>query len=273
MRLRSSTLIAAAAAAALALPAVAATPDKGTVSNASPEVKWEGTATGYGVVPANILMDAGGEEPLCPPQACDKFALTVADKGDLTVTAAQRAADNFTELHVRKPDGSIVYIQSEDSKPAIIKIKNAATGEYGIEILTNESADSSGEYDASAKLGSGAKPVVTAPAPPPAATPAPPAQRAPATLTLTTKKASAKRSRKALKVVFGTSQPVTAVEAVLRQGTKTVSRAKIARVDRSGTLVFKLRKGLKPGKYAVAIAARDSSGAGVGLTAPFKVVR
>src|SRR3954451_20646634 len=156
---------AAAAAAAVAVPALASDPASGTVSEAAPSVTWKGNATGYGVVPTNILVTTAGQDPQCPPTACDKFALTVADSFDLVVTAAQSAHDNFTELHVVQPDGSVQYVQSEDGKAATIKVKKAAKGDYGIEVLTNESADQSGAYDASATLNV-PKPAGTQPAPP-----------------------------------------------------------------------------------------------------------
>jgi hypothetical protein len=258
---------------AVAVPALAATPDKGTVSKASPSITWEGTATGYGVVPANILVTTAGEKPVCEAPACDTFTLTVADKDDLTVTAAQRAHDNFTELHVVRPDGTVDYVQSADSEPAKIKVKGAVPGDYTIEILTNESAEQTGEYDADAKLGTAApKPAATpAPGATPAPAPTPQAQPRPAaSLALTTKSASARKLKKALKLVVSASSPVTDAQLALKKGKKVVGTAKLARIDGKGTFTLRLKKKLAKGSYLISVAARDE-GRLVGVTAKFTV--
>lgn len=271
MRLRILSL--ALVASAAAVPALAATPDKGTVSKAAPTVKWEGTATGYGFVPANILITTAGEDPVCEAPACDTFALTVADKDDLTVTAAQRAHDNFTELHIVRPDGTVAYVQSADSEPAKIKIKGAPAGDYKIEVMTNETAEQSGEYDADALLGSPAKPAAT---PAPGATPAPapapaPAQERPAAaLTLTTKAASAKKARKSLKLAIAASSPVTEVKAALKKGKKVVGTGALASLSGKGTIALKIKGKLKPGSYIFAMTAKDGARI-VGVTAKLKV--
>jgi hypothetical protein len=270
MRLRILCL--ALVASAAAVPAFAATPDKGTVSKAAPTVKWEGTATGYGFVPANILITTAGEDPVCEAPACDTFALTVADKDDLTVTAAQRAHDNFTELHIVRPDGTVAYVQSADSEPAKIKIKGAAAGDYKIEIMTNESAEQSGEYDADALLGAAAKPAATpAPGATPAPAPAPAAQERPAAaLTLTTKAASAKKARKSLKLAIAASSPVTEVKAALKKGKKVVGTGALASLSGKGKITLKIKGKLKPGSYIFAMTAKDGARI-VGVTAKLKV--
>jgi hypothetical protein len=270
---------AVAALAAATVPAIGSEPSSGTVSNASPAVAWTGTATGYGVVPANILLDATGQGASCPPGACDTFALKVADGGDLLVTAAQRARDNFTELHVVLPDGTKHYVVSDDSKPATIRIKKAAAGDYGVEVLTNETAASSGEYDASATLGT-PKPAATpdAGATPgasttPAASGTPAARSEPqpaATLSLRTRRASARRPAR---LEVSASSPVTGLVAQLGKGRKVVARGKLARLEKTGTVALKPRR-LKPGTYVVAIRAKDArTGQPVGLRARLKVVR
>ena len=58
----------------------------GTVSATAPQLQWQGNATGYGVMPTNLLLTGAGQNPICPPAetgTCDRFTLTVADKADL----------------------------------------------------------------------------------------------------------------------------------------------------------------------------------------------
>ena len=278
--LRRPNLILAALLAALvvAVPAVASDPSSGTVSFSAPKVAWTGTATGYGVVPTNILLTTAGNDPACPPQACDTFKLTVADSADLIVTAACKTADQFTELHVHKPDGTTVYVQSDQGKPATVKVKAAPKGDYTIDVLTNDDPSSGGEYSASAELKvpgaapAPAAPAPGAPAPTPTATAPAPAPAPAATLTLKTTKLSARKARKAAKLGIASSGPVTNVKAVIKRGSKVVAKAALASLNGSGTLTFKLAKKLKPGSYAFAATASDV-GRTVGVTAKLKVTR
>ncbi|HVL94534.1 MAG TPA: hypothetical protein VM266_01600 [Solirubrobacteraceae bacterium] len=282
---RLRILVSAAAAAALAtaaLPALAAEPSSGTVSASSPTVEWTGQANGYGVVPTNILITATGEDPLCPPQPfCDKFALKVADSADLTVTAQQSAANNFTELHIIRPDGTVDYVQSEDAKPATLKIRRAPVGDYTIEVMTNETLAGTGDYHASAKLAV-AQPAEPAPSDPsatpgqPGGDPQPgqPADPQPAaSLSLKTKKLSARKARKAPKLRIAASKPVTDVEVQLLKGKKVVGKGSLARIDSVATVKLKSRK-LRKGAYVVAVAAKDAeTQQAVGTRAKLKVTR
>jgi hypothetical protein len=145
--------LALAVAVVAAAPALASDPSSGTVSSTSPQVSWTGNATGYGVVPLNILITATGRDPICPPSACDTFKLTVADAGDLVVTADCLCTNNFIELHVHKPDGKTLYYLSEQGGSAEIDIPGAATGDYTVDVLTNEPVQlGSGAYSAAAQL-------------------------------------------------------------------------------------------------------------------------
>jgi nitrogen fixation protein FixH len=269
-------LLGIAACAAVAAPALASDPSSGTVSNAAPSVTWKGTAPGYGVVPTNILVTTAGEDPQCPPQTCDTFKLTVADQADLTVSAACKTDGQFTELHVKKPDGTTLYVQSAAGKPASIKVKNAAKGDYTIEVITNDDVSSGGDYTATATLGS-TKPAAS-PTPGASATPGatpPPSNsgsgsQPAATLSLKTKSASAKKARKKLSLGVGSSKPVTNVQEALIKGKKVVANAKLASLGASGKLAFKLRKALKAGAYTVAITAKDGTQT-VGVRAPLKI--
>lgn len=257
----------------LAAPAAAATPESGTVSAATPSVKWEGTAPGYGVFPTDLLLTGLGEDPApCEAPYCDTFTLTVADKADLNVTALCRSADNFTELRVTKPDGELLFAQSAQGQAVRIKVKQAVPGEYVVNVMTNDSVIASGEYDAEAVLAI-APPVAAAPAvAPPAAAPAPaPApERAAATLAVRTRSVSARA--RSFKLALTSTAPVTAVKVRLRKGRRTLSTGRLKALDGRGTVRLKPRRRLRPGTYLLAITARDGART-VGLTTRLKVRR
>jgi hypothetical protein len=151
-----AVLLATAATLAAAAPAAASNPASGTGSSTSPTVSWQGNAAGYGVVPTNLLLTGAGLDPVCPPAetgTCDTFALHVADSYDLAVTAECVCSNNFMELHVHKPDGTMEYFFSDQGAPAEIDIPAAAVGDYTVDVLTNDAARiQSGAYFASATL-------------------------------------------------------------------------------------------------------------------------
>jgi methionine-rich copper-binding protein CopC len=285
MRLRYSILPVAAMFLAAALPATAATPESGTVSASSPTVKWEGEAAGYGVFPTNLLLTTAGQEPApCEAPYCDVFALKVADKADLNLIAAQRAANNFTEMHVVKPDGEKLFAQSGTGDAVRIKIKGAAPGDYTIEVMTNESVDEGGKYDASATLGAATgQPGSSAPPADPAPSPLTPRPSEPssgsgpgaspepaATLGLKTKAVSAKKKK--LKLAVTSSKPVKNLKLVIKKGKKVVAKGGLKSLASKGTVKLKLKKKLKKGSYVVAMTA-DDGGRAVGLTTKLKVKR
>ena len=157
MTLRRLALpIALAAILTTAAPALASEPSTGTVSATAPELQWQGNATGYGVVPTNLLLTGAGQDPICPPAetgTCDRFTLTVADQGDLTIDVECFCSNNFMELHVRKPDGTLQYVFGEQGAPAEFVLPQAAPGDYAVEVLTNEAAKlMSGGYFGTARL-------------------------------------------------------------------------------------------------------------------------
>src|SRR4051812_34125696 len=157
MTLRRLALpIAVAATLASAAPAPASTPSSGSVSATAPELSWTGNATGYGIIPANLLLTGAGQDPLCPPAetgTCDRFTLTVADRADLVVTAECFCSNNFMELHIRKPDGTLEYVFGEQGAPAELDLPQAAPGDYAVEVLTNEPLKAgSGGYAGDARL-------------------------------------------------------------------------------------------------------------------------
>ena len=281
MRTRTS-IVPLAALCLAAVPAVAATPESGSVSKDSPTVQWEGTAPGYAVFPTNLLLTSAGQDPApCEQPYCDTFTLTVADKADLNLLAAQRGADNFTEMHVIKPDGEMIFAQSADAEPVRVRVKAAEPGEYTIEVMTNETVAAGGAYDASATLAVAGAPAPAGGATPPPADPAAPSQPQPqpgqpaseqpaATLGLATKAVSSRKSKKRFKLAVTSSKPVTDFRIVVSKGKKVISRGKLASLDGKGSVVLKVKRKLKRGTYSVAMSAKDGSRA-VGLQTKLKV--
>ena len=113
-----SLAVALAAALAIAAPAGAATPASGTISLASPTVSWSGTANGYLFRTANEFTGA------CEAPFCDSFALTLAEAGQLTVTATARTGAGFTRVEILRPDGS--YVGDGGTNSAASQGTNAA---------------------------------------------------------------------------------------------------------------------------------------------------
>ncbi len=151
---------------AAAMPAAAATPPSGTVSTASPQTAWAGTAHGY-VVRNGVELTG-----LCEAPTCDTFVLTVADAGALTVTAQATGADEnfspggFVYLEVVKPDGDYVLDGGEAGNPETsITIGNAEPGAYTVKVATNQDVSEPGTYAGSATLGGGGGGGFSGPAP------------------------------------------------------------------------------------------------------------
>jgi len=109
-------LCALLALAALAVPAArAAEPASGTVSLAAPQTAWTGTSTAGGAT--TIPGVANGGSVACAAPSCDAFALTVADGGDLAITADAPGTGGFTMVEVVKPDGSTQYAMGAEARP------------------------------------------------------------------------------------------------------------------------------------------------------------
>jgi hypothetical protein len=274
---RARTILTAGVGLALvaaSVPAFASDPESGKVSVASPQFEWTGTSNGYGYYPIHSVTGEGS----CQAPVCDTFELEVADQANLTLTVDNNAANgpgtDVVQVDVTKPDGDTVQTGGTDAKPTVVKIKNAAKGKYTIEVTTNEQPQNDGSYKGVAVLGNPA-PASPPPAttPPPSSTPAPAPPAPAASLSLTTRKASAKKSRKGLKLAVGTSKPVKDFVAQLVKGKKVVGKGKLAQLASKGTVKLKTKK-LKPGSYVVALTATDaSSGQKVGLRAKFRVVK
>jgi hypothetical protein len=271
--MRARVAIAGAVLAGLtAVPALAADPESGTVSMSAPKVTWTGQSVNGGATTIPAVANGGAEACVAP--SCDTFALTVADTADLTVIADAPDTGGFTMVQVVTPDGTKIYNSGAENETSTkVKVKKAPKGDYEVQIATN--AINPIDYSASAEL---AVPPPAAPAPQspaPAPTTAPPPAPAPdpgATLTLRTRTISAKRSRTAPKLVLASDREVTNVRAQLKKGSRTLGKAALARLAKTGTLKFKLRRKLKPGRYVVAVAATDG-GRTVGLQAPLTVKR
>ena len=290
MRLRTLLVPVAAMSFAASLPALASTPESGTVSKDSPSVKWEGSAAGYGVIPVNLLLEAGGQGPApCEAPACDSFALKVTDKYDLDVVATSRSG-TAVEMHVVKPDGETIVARDAESDKVKIRVKGAAPGDYTVEVLTNDTAEAGG-YDATATLVTGAAapggttpsggppppnpgtPPSTEPQPQPQPGSPPASQPQPAaSLGLKTKKLSARKAKRRFKLVVTSSKPVTDFKMVVKKGKKIVSRGKLKTLSGKAAVKLKVKRKLKRGTYTVAMTAKDGAQT-VGLVTKLKVAR
>src|SRR5687768_10150662 len=145
---------------AFASPAGAATPASGTVSLAQPTAAWSGTANGYLFTVANDYVRT------CQAPYCDTFALTLADAGQLTVTATAASGGGFTRVEIERPDGTTISDGgAADHRETTIAIKEAEKGDYVVRVLTNRPASADGSYSAVATLASAAESGFSGPAP------------------------------------------------------------------------------------------------------------
>jgi hypothetical protein len=265
-----------------AVPALAAEPDKGTVSLSAPTVTWKGTSTGgFATTFSEIFLNAGGEKTPCQAPSCDTFTLEVKEVADLNVQVSSE--DVITYLQIEKPDGTYVYndgieVEGEEPDPVTkIKIKKAAVGTYLIGAATNGTFEEA--YEGQATLGTPAPPAPAAPAPAPAPAPAAPAPAAaapaPATITAKAGKLSARKLAKSRKLplTLNASAPVTAVKVILAAKGKAVATGTLARLEGTRKFTLKLRKKLKSGNYDLIVEGKDARGAGVGTKITLKVAR
>jgi len=282
-RHRRALLICCSALAVGVIPAFAADPESGTVSNASPRVEWGGTTINGGATTIPAITNGG--TVVCQAPSCDTFDLTLADTGDLTVSVSSEGTGGFLLLEIVKPDGEVVYNGgAENETSTTTKIKKAPAGAYAVRVAVNSLLDDA--YKAFAQLGGAAPPAVVGgndPKPPPSPDPQPtpvpgsgsqPAPASPAAvLSLNTKKLSARKVKRAPKFAVSTSSPVTEFTAVLKKGKKTLGKGKLAKLDSKATVKLKLKKALKKGSYTVMLRAKDRDGRIVGTTAKLKIVR
>jgi hypothetical protein len=183
-------LILAPLAALLLVPALApaATPDKGTVSTASPKVTWTGTLEHpyFLHMAYNYEGTAGGSGSLpCEAPQCDTFTLDVAEAAPLSVVL-QSEQTNDISARVQTPDGTWTYYDgwSDGAKPTTIKFKKADKGTYVFNVVARifgtgnpTAVDDTADYTGTATLAVAPPAVapvtVAAPAPPAASAPAP----------------------------------------------------------------------------------------------------
>lgn len=85
-------------------------------------------------------------------------------------------------------------------------------------------------------------------------------QAAPAPVTLVTKKIKRAKRKKAVKVKLRTAEPLTKVAVRLSKGKKVYGTGKLARLTKTGTVRFKLKRTIKKGTYAFDVAGTDGDG-------------
>lgn len=240
-----------------ATPAVAADPESGKVSKATPVATWNGAVTAFA---SWQLYNQGQNE--CLPPSCDTFTLEVAD-GPAPLKLTVESADSNLFVEVVKPDGSSEVFGGATQK-ATTTLKNAANGTYTINVAQNEQTQGAHKGTAELVFPKPAAPAAPAPVVTPA-TPAAPA--APVKLSL---KAARPKGR-SLPVTIKASAPVSRVAATLLRGRKTVARGSLARVDGSAVLRLKLEGKLKRGRHTLRVTALDGSGRRVAKTLRVKI--
>ena len=282
MRRPKLYLLSLLAAVLAASVAVAATPSSGTVSKDSPTVEWTGLLA-ESFLAFNVI--ANSPEAPCVPPGCDTFALQVADGGanlELAINLDSTADDGSAAtagMRIASPDGSSEFVSGPSDPDKAFKhtIKKAAAGAYTIDVVNTFVGAPGGYTGRATLLIPGAATTPTTPAPPPSQGQNPAAQQQPAPLPkLTAKvgKASAKKLAKSrkLSVKLTTTAPLTKLAAVLRKGSKSAGKGKLAKLDSKGTLVVKLpKKKLKTGTYKLTVQGLDSQNRTVTATATVKV--
>jgi methionine-rich copper-binding protein CopC len=266
----SRALCGIALAGVAAGTAIAATPDSGTVNEATPKVEWTGETTG-GYLTRMPTAVSGSTDTPCEAPSCDTFALKVKKSANLTIAESLDSDSEsaaFT-LRIVKPDGEVVQTDSDPgaaaNKYVKVVIKNAPTGDYTIEHFDNAADGNS--FKAYAELAvAAAKPVV-----PPVVgeTPAPPVTVQALDLGVTVGKLSAKKLAKSKKLAakVTVSRAVTGITAALKSGAKVVGKGSLGATSGTKTLSLKLAKKLKKGSYSLSVVATD------GTTTTEKVIK
>lgn len=268
------------AVTALATPALAATPEAGTLSKSTPQVKWTGTSSNGGLTTIPAVANSGA--PACVSPSCDTFTATVADAGgDLKIKADAPDTGGFLMIQIVKPDGSEQYSSGEEGKTSnSVAVKNAPAGEYQIQIAANAMGDV--DYSAVADLVfAPAEPDPAAPAP--TATPAPgaqptpapaPAQPASATIAVKAGRLSAKKVSKQRRaaVTVSSDRTVYEVSVKLLKGKKAVGSAALASLTGSKKVNVRVGKRIKAGSYVLVVSAKDGS-ATVSSRIPVKIAK
>jgi len=295
----SRTLLALASGGALlagSAIAIAAEPDKGTISASSPKVTWTGEVVNsyFNRVPMAVTED---DSVPCGPSTCDAFELTLQTPGNLTILAnvdAEEDNPGAVTVRVRNEGNATVFSSDADSvsenKPYKIVIKNAKAGVYDIEYTNNFAGPVT--YKASAEL-PGATPVPSNAAQSPAGapqsspaqqgTPGPvqPPQQTSSSFTLTVKaaKTSARKAKRSRKVFASVSvdREVQSATASLKKGKTVIGKGKLGTFNGTKKLTVKLSKKaakkLKKGKFSLTVAAKDGQGVTVIKTVAVKITK
>jgi opacity protein-like surface antigen len=246
-----------------ASPAIAADPESGKVSRATPTVTWNGAVTSF--QSWQTYNQGNGQ---CIKPSCDTFTLEVAD-GPAPLKITVESGDSTMFVEVVKPDGSKETFGGEAK--ATGTVKNAANGTYTINVAQNEQTQATHKgtaqlvFPATSPPAPAPAPGAPAPAPSPGAAPAP----APAATTLSLKAAKPKKGR--LPVTIGASAPVTKVAATLKRGKKVVAKGSLARVEGSAAMKLKIKGKPKRGKHTLTVTALDGSGKPVSKTISVKI--
>jgi hypothetical protein len=273
------------AVVAAAPPARAADPAGGTVSPASPVIKWSGVANGFGENTVNSNSTGAGGPFVCQAPFCDTFTLDFQATDTLTVVAkALQSGTAFTEVMITAPDGTGYYNYGTQESAETTMAVAATPGTYVIGVSCGVCVYGAipGEYNASARVGKA--PVKGQPSPTPspepapqpseppaaAAPPEPPAPAVEPTLTILTTKVSARRR---LRVAVRAGGPLARLDAILFKGRRIVGKSKLARLDGNGRVTFKLRRAPRLGRYTVRVTGRSARGTLVSAQAPLRITR
>ena len=244
--------------AVCAMPAVAAEPESGKVSRATPKVTWEGAITSF-----QSWQTYNQGQGQCLKPSCDTFTLEVAD-GPAPLKITVESGDSTMFVEVVKPDGEKELYSGETK--ATGTIKNAANGTYTINVAQNEQTTAVHKGTAELIFPSPAAPA--APTPPPASpTPPAPSDAPPATLSVK----AGKLKGKSLPVAIKASAPVSNVSAKLLRGRKVVGKGSLSVVKGSAVLKLKLKAKPRRGRYTLKVTARDEQGRPVSKTGTVKI--
>lgn len=271
MNLRT-LLITSGALAAAAVPAIAATPESGEVSAASPKVEWKGNAGGYLFT---VGTDANEGYPDCPPSLCDEFALTVKDQADLTVSVTTDDGTGFTTMEVEDPDGNVSYNGGADGQDTtVVKLKKAKPGAYVVRASTNNPPGAGDAYSAFASLAVAAPPAAPAPSEPAAPAPSQPGAQPSSAPTITVKagRLSARKAKKKLTIGLSSDGRVSGLVATLKKGSRKVGSGKLAELNGAGRIALKVKR-LKKGSYTFDVRGKSDAGNVVGTRVKLKIGR
>lgn len=276
------TLLAVVLAAAVAVPALAADPENGTISPSSPKTAWKGSVEASSV--GYTLYTVAGQNPSesCEQPYCDTFTLKL--EGTTANVALMAKTEGVNEIDIAlDKDGEVTTFSGDDMAKGTVK--NLPPGEYKIYVWGVKGASSGSiafDYEATAEIAGatgGTPPPTTGTSPTtqPAPQPTQPVSQpdTPTKLSVKAKKTSARKAnkRKRLVVDLSTSRGLKNVVVSLKRGRKTVGTAKLAGFQGSGTVAIRLKGKLKKGKHSILVRATDDGGRPVSAKGSVKIVK